>query len=250
MTRRKLLIANLGPAAAGVAARPGVAAVSASVRGRRRAACGVQLRRCRCPGQRMDLRLDAASSARIVAPPAPCWRLRRAAGVRAGHTSSPMASASPMNAACDSTGAWLYVNGDCQAQLPFPRATSEAVHDFGARDPDGFAFDGEGGVWVACVNATASSASSWAAHPRRVGAGADRGRRGVLQCRGRPPSRRARRNAALEEHRQRRRSLKTVYLGNLAGDDPVLQVADRRGGAGAVALLIFCAPWSLTRSTY
>ena len=59
----------------------------------------------------------------------------------------------------DPTGAWLYVNETCANRISrFPvrgdrLGSRETVHDFGAGEfPDGFAFDCEGGVWVACVN--------------------------------------------------------------------------------------------------
>ena len=60
----------------------------------------------------------------------------------------------------DPTGAWLYVNETCAkriSRLPINAdklGRRETVHEFGAGEyPDGFAFDCEGGVWVACVNA-------------------------------------------------------------------------------------------------
>jgi|LNFM01.1.fsa_nt_gb sugar lactone lactonase YvrE len=58
----------------------------------------------------------------------------------------------------DPTGEWLYVNETCAKRVSrFPvkgkkLGRRETVHTFGAGEfPDGFAFDGEGGVWVACV---------------------------------------------------------------------------------------------------
>ena len=58
----------------------------------------------------------------------------------------------------DPTGKWLYVNETCGKRISrFPVNGSklgrkETVHEFGAGEfPDGFAFDSEGGVWVACV---------------------------------------------------------------------------------------------------
>jgi len=58
----------------------------------------------------------------------------------------------------DPTGKWLYVNETqrkCTSRFPIrgsglgPR---EVIYEFGPGEfPDGFAFDGEGGVWVACV---------------------------------------------------------------------------------------------------
>lgn len=58
----------------------------------------------------------------------------------------------------DPTGRWLYVNETVAKRISrFPVAGTklgpkEVVHDFGDGEfPDGFAFDGEGGVWVACV---------------------------------------------------------------------------------------------------
>jgi sugar lactone lactonase YvrE len=59
----------------------------------------------------------------------------------------------------DPTGAWLYVNETCAKRISrFPvkgdkLGERESVHEFGAGEfPDGFAFDCEGAVWVACVN--------------------------------------------------------------------------------------------------
>lgn len=58
----------------------------------------------------------------------------------------------------DPTGQWLYVNETCAKRISrFPikgreLGRRETVHDFGPGEfPDGFAFDAEGGVWVACV---------------------------------------------------------------------------------------------------
>ncbi|MDX2156137.1 MAG: SMP-30/gluconolactonase/LRE family protein [Hyphomicrobiaceae bacterium] len=58
----------------------------------------------------------------------------------------------------DPTGRWLYVNETCAKRVSrFPvKGTTlgkrETVHEFGPGEfPDGFAFDCEGGVWVACV---------------------------------------------------------------------------------------------------
>lgn len=58
----------------------------------------------------------------------------------------------------DPTGQWVYVNETCAKRVSrFPiKGTGlgkrETVHEFGAGEfPDGFAFDSEGGVWVACV---------------------------------------------------------------------------------------------------
>lgn len=58
----------------------------------------------------------------------------------------------------DPTGTWLYVNETCAQRVSrFPiqgrsLGRRETVHAFGAGEyPDGFAFDAEGGVWVACV---------------------------------------------------------------------------------------------------
>ena len=58
----------------------------------------------------------------------------------------------------DPTGNWLYVNETCAKRLSrFPvqgvkLGRREIVHQFGDGEfPDGFAFDAEGGVWVACV---------------------------------------------------------------------------------------------------
>ncbi len=58
----------------------------------------------------------------------------------------------------DPTGQWLYVNETqrkCTSRFAI-RGTGlgprEVVYEFGPGEfPDGFAFDGEGGVWVACV---------------------------------------------------------------------------------------------------
>jgi sugar lactone lactonase YvrE len=58
----------------------------------------------------------------------------------------------------DPTGKWVYVNETCAkrvSRFPIQGKTlgkRETVHEFGAGEfPDGFAFDSEGGVWVACV---------------------------------------------------------------------------------------------------
>ncbi len=58
----------------------------------------------------------------------------------------------------DPTGQWLYVNETCAKRISrFPikgaaLGRRETVHAFGAGEfPDGFAFDAEGGVWVTCV---------------------------------------------------------------------------------------------------
>ncbi|MGE0699306.1 MAG: SMP-30/gluconolactonase/LRE family protein [Hyphomicrobiaceae bacterium] len=58
----------------------------------------------------------------------------------------------------DPTGRWLYVNETCAKRISrFPivgksLGRRETVHAFGPGEfPDGFAFDCEGGVWVACV---------------------------------------------------------------------------------------------------
>ena len=58
----------------------------------------------------------------------------------------------------DPTGRWLYVNETVAKRISrFPvegtkLGSKEVVHDFGDGEfPDGFAFDAEGGVWVACV---------------------------------------------------------------------------------------------------
>jgi sugar lactone lactonase YvrE len=58
----------------------------------------------------------------------------------------------------DPTGNWLYVNETVAKRISrFPvkgagLGRKEVVHEFGAGEfPDGFAFDAEGGVWVACV---------------------------------------------------------------------------------------------------
>ncbi len=58
----------------------------------------------------------------------------------------------------DPTGNWLYVNETVAKQISrFPvngtkLGSKEVVHRFGDGEfPDGFAFDAEGGVWVACV---------------------------------------------------------------------------------------------------
>ena len=58
----------------------------------------------------------------------------------------------------DPTGRWLYVNETVAKRVSrFPvqgdkLGPKEVVHDFGDGEfPDGFAFDAEGGVWVACV---------------------------------------------------------------------------------------------------
>lgn len=58
----------------------------------------------------------------------------------------------------DPTGRWLYVNETMGKRISrFPiegreLGRKQVVHDFGDGEfPDGFAFDAEGGVWVACV---------------------------------------------------------------------------------------------------
>ncbi len=58
----------------------------------------------------------------------------------------------------DPTGAWLYVNETVVKRISrFPvkghgLGPKEVVHEFGPGEfPDGFAFDCEGGVWIACV---------------------------------------------------------------------------------------------------
>ena len=58
----------------------------------------------------------------------------------------------------DPTGKWIYVNETVAKRISrFPvtgtkLGRKEVVHEFGAGEfPDGFAFDCEGGVWVACV---------------------------------------------------------------------------------------------------
>ena len=58
----------------------------------------------------------------------------------------------------DPTGKWLYVNETVAKRISrFPvtgqsLGRRETVHEFGPGEfPDGFAFDAEGGVWVACV---------------------------------------------------------------------------------------------------
>ena len=58
----------------------------------------------------------------------------------------------------DPTGAWLYVNETCAKRISrFPITGNklgrrETVHAFGPGEfPEGFAFDCEGSVWVACV---------------------------------------------------------------------------------------------------
>ena len=90
----------------------------------------------------------------------------------------------------DPTGAWLYVNETCAKRISrFPvkgdkLGARETVHDFGPGEfPDGFAFDGEGGVWVACVNANRVIRIELErpahADPRRLDPGADRRGRGV-----------------------------------------------------------------------
>ena len=133
----------------------------------------------------------------------------------------------------DPTGAWLYVNETCAKKITrFPikgdkLGARETVHAFGpAEFPDGFAFDSEGGVWIACV------ISNRVIRIERDGrrtlildgcipeliAGveaefnADKGGRHHMQLGARSPLK----NIASVAFGGP--DLKTVYLGNLAGD--------------------------------
>ena len=181
----------------------------------------------------MDLGVDAHLSARAVVPAAPCRRLRRAAGRKRAPTSSPTASASPTSARVDPTGAWLYVNETCAKRISrFPvkgdkLGARETVHEFGPGEfPDGFAFDSEGGVWVACVNANRVIRIELGGRrtlildgsiPELIAEGeaffnADKGGRHHVELGARSPLK----NIASVAFGGP--DLKTVYLGNLAGD--------------------------------
>ena len=133
----------------------------------------------------------------------------------------------------DPTGAWLYVNETCAKRISrFPiqgdkLGTRETVHEFGAGEfPDGFAFDCEGGVWVACVNANRVIRIETSGRrtlildgsvPELIAEGeaffnADRGGRHHIELGAKSPLK----NIASVAFGGP--DLKTVYLGNLAGD--------------------------------
>jgi sugar lactone lactonase YvrE len=132
----------------------------------------------------------------------------------------------------DPTGAWLYVNETCAKRLSRfaikadKLGARESVHAFGAGEfPDGLAFDGEGGVWVACVNANrviriaADGRRSLildGSVPELIAEGeaffqADQGGRHHVELGARSPLK----NIASVAFGGA--DLKTVYLGNLAG---------------------------------
>ncbi|HXE69705.1 MAG TPA: SMP-30/gluconolactonase/LRE family protein [Hyphomicrobiaceae bacterium] len=133
----------------------------------------------------------------------------------------------------DPTGAWLYVNETCAKRISrFPikgntLGQRQTVHAFGAGEfPDGFAFDGDGGVWVACVNANRviriesngrRSLILDGSLPELIAEGeaffaADQGGRHHVELGARSPLK----NIASVAFGGA--DLKTVYLGNLAGD--------------------------------
>jgi sugar lactone lactonase YvrE len=133
----------------------------------------------------------------------------------------------------DPTGAWLYVNETCAKRISrFPvkgdkLGARETVHEFGPGEfPDGFAFDGEGGVWVACVNANRVIRIELGGRrtlildgsvPELIAEGeaffnADKGGRHHVELGARSPLK----NIASVAFGGP--GLKTVYLGNLAGD--------------------------------
>jgi sugar lactone lactonase YvrE len=133
----------------------------------------------------------------------------------------------------DPTGAWLYVNETCAKRISrFPvkgdkLGARETVHDFGPGEfPDGFAFDSEGGVWVACVNANRVIRIELGGQrtlildgsiPELIAEGeayfnADKGGRHHVELGARSPLK----NIASVAFGGP--DLKTVYLGNLAGD--------------------------------
>lgn len=131
------------------------------------------------------------------------------------------------------TGGWLYVNETNTRRLS--RLTlegdrlgrKEVVHEFGPGElPDGLAFDGEGGVWVACV--CANRLIRVDADGRRTliiddGDPADIAEAEAFFCAGKGGrhhieigARRSLRNIASVAFGGP--DLKTVYLGNLAND--------------------------------
>ena len=133
----------------------------------------------------------------------------------------------------DPTGAWLYVNETVAKRISrFPikgdkLGARETVHDFGAGEfPDGFAFDCEGGVWVACVNANRVIRIELSGRrtlildgsvPELIAEGeaffnADKGGRHHVELGAKSPLK----NIASVAFGGP--DLKTVYLGNLAGD--------------------------------
>ena len=133
----------------------------------------------------------------------------------------------------DPTGAWLYVNETCAKRISrFPIqgdkvGRRETVHEFGAGEfPDGFAFDCEGGVWVACVNSNRvirietngqSTLILDGSIPELIAEGeaffnADKGGRHHVELGAKSPLK----NIASVAFGGP--DLKTVYLGNLAGE--------------------------------
>lgn len=133
----------------------------------------------------------------------------------------------------DPTGAWLYVNETCAKRISRfavkgkSLGLREVVHEFGPGEfPDGFAFDQEGGVWVACVNSNRVIRVEKSGRrtlildgsiPELIAEGeaffnADKGGRHHVELGARSPLK----NIASVAFGGP--DLKTVYLGNLAGD--------------------------------
>jgi SMP-30/Gluconolactonase/LRE-like region len=159
---------------------------------------------------------------------------------------------------------WLYVNETCAKQISrFPikgdtLGQRQTVHAFGAGEfPDGFAFDCEGGVWVACVNANRvirietietngrRSLILDGSLPELIAEGeaffaADQGGRHHVELGARPPCR-AGGTVPFKEHRQRRlrgrRSQDQLSRQSGRRPDPDHSLTDRRRRTGAVALL-------------
>ena len=133
----------------------------------------------------------------------------------------------------DPTGAWLYVNETVAKRISrFPikgdkLGARETVHELGAGEfPDGFAFDCEGGVWVACVNANRVIRIELSGRrtlildgsvPELIAEGeaffnADKGGRHHVELGAKSPLK------YIASVAFGGPDLKTVYLGNLAGD--------------------------------
>ena len=132
----------------------------------------------------------------------------------------------------DPTGKWVYVNETSGKRISrfaikgSKLGRRETVHEFGAGEfPDGFAFDCEGGVWVACVcsNRVVRIETSGqrtlivdGAEPAKVAEGeaffqADKGGRHHVEVGVTSPLKNIASVAFCGP------DLKTVYLGNLAG---------------------------------